>query len=503
MFARTRAVHAIVGQFKTELVMTKARDTARIRRVVAAPMELAGSLIIVPLVIFFFGSFWTFESQLAPSSAMFEQSRAAAGEARSIRSITTYMLPEGTRWTEGTKLRIGDSITFAVPELRHRFSLAIQVDANDRYRVFWSSDGSSFRELWTVPKARGSGLRTRKREFSPPTGPIRQLRVMPVDSILCPGIHLTHTTAVFLAAAFKPSHNPHKIGTKNGYIGCELAQMFARASVHVTIVTRSRLLSDSEPEISEALTQYFRDEGITVLDSLSYDRIEKTPSGIGLSIHKDGRLQVIEAEQVLASSGRAPNIEGLGLEAAGVVLNGHGGIKIDDHMRTSKPGVYAAGDVTAQDQFVYMAAYGAKIASQNALNGDSLKYDRTVMPAVVFTDPLVASVGLTQAQAKAIGYKAKTTVLDLKHVPRALAARDTRGLIKLVADANTKRLLGAHIIAPEGADSIQTAAIAIFQGMTFDDLAQMIFPYLTTVEGLKLAAQTFDKDVTKLSCCAG
>jgi len=88
-------------------------------------------------------------------------------------------------------------------------------------------------------------------------------------------------------------------------------------------------------------------------------------------------------------------------------------------------------------------------------------------------------------------------------VPRALAARDTRGLIKLVADADTNRLLGAHIIAPEGADSIQTAAIAISQRMTVDDLAQMIFPYLTTVEGLKLAAQTFDKDVTKLSCCAG
>ncbi len=288
-----------------------------------------------------------------------------------------------------------------------------------------------------------------------------------------------------------------------GYIGCELAQMFARAGVRVTIVTRSRLLADSEPEISEALTQYFRDEGITVLDSLSYDRIEKTPSGIALSIHQDGRLRVIEAEQVLASSGRTPNTEGLGLDEAGVALNGHGGIIIDDRMRTSKPDVYAAGDVTAEDQFVYMAAYGAKIASHNALNGDSLKYDNTAMPAVVFTDPQVATVGLTQVQAEVIGYKAKTTVLDLKYVPRALAARDTRGLIKLVADADTNRLLGAHIIAPEGADSIQTAAIAISQGMTVDDLAQMIFPYLTTVEGLKLAAQTFDKDVTKLSCCAG
>ncbi len=288
-----------------------------------------------------------------------------------------------------------------------------------------------------------------------------------------------------------------------GYIGCELAQMFARAGVEVTIVTRSRLLSDGEPEISEALTQFLRDEGVTVLDSLSYDHIKQTRSGVALAIQKDGRLQVIEAEQVLTSSGRTPNIEGLGLEKAGIALNDHGGIKIDDRMRTSKLGVYAAGDITAQDQFVYMAAYGAKIASNNALNGDSLRYDNTAMPAVVFTDPQVASVGLTQKQAEALGYDVKTSVLDLEHVPRALAARDTRGLIKLVADADTKQLLGAHLIAPEGADSIQTAAIAISQGMTYDDLAQMIFPYLTTVEGLKLTAQTFDKDVAKLSCCAG
>lgn len=94
-------------------------------------------------------------------------------------------------------------------------------------------------------------------------------------------------------------------------------------------------------------------------------------------------------------------------------------------------------------------------------------------------------------------------MLTLDNVPRALAARDARGLIKLVADRQTGRLLGAHLIAPEGADSIQTAAMAIKAGMTYSELAETIFPYLTTVEGLKLAAQAFDKDVAKLSCCAG
>ena len=150
-----------------------------------------------------------------------------------------------------------------------------------------------------------------------------------------------------------------------------------------------------------------------------------------------------------------------------------------------------------------MAAYGAKLAAKNALNGDSLAYDNSAMPAIVFTDPQVASVGYTEAVARAAGVKTRVSTIGLDQVPRALAARDTRGLIKLVADADGDRLIGAHICAPEGADSIQTAAMAIRGRLTVKEVAETIFPYLTTVEGLKLAALAFDKEVTKLSCCAG
>ena len=287
-----------------------------------------------------------------------------------------------------------------------------------------------------------------------------------------------------------------------GYIGCELAQMFARAGVNVTIVCRSRLLPAAEPEIGEALTGYFRDEGITVRDGLSYRHIERTDGGISLSLDSGKGDQRIEAELVLAATGNRPNTAGLDLENAGVALLANGGIQVDDRMRTSRSGVYAAGDVTGRDQFVYMAAYGARIAAQNALNGDNRRYDNQAMASVVFTDPQVASVGLTEAAARDSGLAVKTSVLPLEYLPRALAAHDTRGLIKLVAEAATMRLIGAHILAPEGADSIQTAALAIRQKLGVNDLADMIFPYLTTVEGLKLAAQAFEKDVTKLSCCA-
>ena len=289
-----------------------------------------------------------------------------------------------------------------------------------------------------------------------------------------------------------------------GYVGAELAQTFARAGVRVTLVFRSCLLPEVEPEIGQALAGYLADEGVTIVGGLTYDFVRRTEDGgVALAITRNGGSETLTGDRILVATGRTPNTETLGLTEAGVARTLSGAIVVDDRMRTSKDGVYAAGDVTGRDQFVYMAAYGAKLAAKNALNSNSLRYDSTSMPAIVFTDPQVASVGLTEDQAKSAGHSVRTSVLSLDNVPRALAARDTRGLIKLVADGVTRKLLGAHILAPEGADSIQTAALAIRCGLTIDDLSETIFPYLTTVEGLKLAAQAFDKDVKKLSCCAG
>jgi mercury(II) reductase len=288
-----------------------------------------------------------------------------------------------------------------------------------------------------------------------------------------------------------------------GYVGAELAQMFVRAAVQVTLICRSRLLPRAEPEIGAALTGYFRDEGISVVSGVVYRSIRASEAGVTLTLRRDGEDLTLEADRVLIATGRTPNTEDLGLAERGVGTTANGGVVVDERMRTTAPGIYAAGDVTGQDAFVYMAAYGAKLAAKNALNGDSLHYDNSAMPAVVFTDPQVASVGLTEAAARRAGRQVRVSTIGLDQVPRALAARDTRGLIKLVADADSGKLLGAHILAPEGADSIQAAALAIKCGLTVHELADTIFPYLTTVEGLKLAALAFDKQVTKLSCCAG
>jgi mercuric reductase len=288
-----------------------------------------------------------------------------------------------------------------------------------------------------------------------------------------------------------------------GFIGVELGQMFARARVKVTICCRSRLLPEAEPEVSAALAEYLRQEGVTVCQGVGYQKIEKGGKGIQLTCQTPEGARVIEAAQVLATTGRKPNTKNLHIAKAGIVLNGKGGVAVNEYMQTGHPDVYAVGDVTGEDMFVYMAAYGGKLAALNALEGNKRKYSNEAMPSVVFTDPQVAAVGLTEAAAKARGYDVKTSVITLDNVPRHIAARDTRGLIKLVADRKTDRLLGATILAPEAGDSIQTVAMALKARLTTEELADTIFPYLTAVEGVKLAAQGFKKDVKKLSCCAG
>ena len=171
-------------------------------------------------------------------------------------------------------------------------------------------------------------------------------------------------------------------------------------------------------------------------------------------------------------------------------------------MRTSALNIYAAGDCTNQPQYVYVAAAAGTRAARNMMGGDAV-LDLSVVPGVVFTDPQVATVGLTEQEAEAQKLDVHSRTLTLDNVPRALANFDTVGFIKLVADKQTGRLLGAQILSAEAGELIQPATLAIRNGMTVQELGDQLFPYLTMVEGLKLCAQTFFKDVSQLSCCAG
>ena len=281
-------------------------------------------------------------------------------------------------------------------------------------------------------------------------------------------------------------------------VAVELAQAYARLGAKVTILARSTLFSREDPLIGETITQAFAAEGIEVITHSRAQSIAYRDDEFIVATNR-GELR---GNKLLVATGRAPNTSSLALGTVGMKTDERGAIVVNERLETSAPGIYAAGDCTNQPQFVYVAAAGGTRAAVNMLGGNAT-LDLSAMPAVVFTDPQIATVGLSEAAAHSEGIETESRVLTLDNVPRALANFDTRGFIKVVAEAGTGRLLGVQAVAAQAGELIQTAAIALRARMTVDDLADQLFPYLTMVEGLKLAAQTFKKDVKQLSCCAG
>ncbi|MFV2059701.1 MAG: mercury(II) reductase [Gammaproteobacteria bacterium] len=290
----------------------------------------------------------------------------------------------------------------------------------------------------------------------------------------------------------------HLIVLGASVVALELAQAFRHLGAEVTVLARSTLLSKEDPDIGAGLTTVFEDEGITVMLHTSPESVSHESNQFTLKTNNGE----VRGDQLLVATGRMSNSAALGLDKAGVKADKRGAIMIDDHMCTNVANIYAAGDCTSQPQFVYVAAAAGTRAARN-MTGDDVAIDLSVMPAVVFTDPQVATVGLTEQQANEQGLNVDSRTLDLENVPRALANMDTRGFIKLVAEKDSGRIVGCQILANEGGEIIQTATLAISNRMTIDSLANQLFPYLTMVEGLKLTAQTFNKDVKQLSCCAG
>ncbi|MGH2581387.1 MAG: FAD-dependent oxidoreductase, partial [Anaerolineales bacterium] len=286
-------------------------------------------------------------------------------------------------------------------------------------------------------------------------------------------------------------------------VALELGQAMARFGVDVLILQRSpRLIPDQEPDASRAIKDYFEREGIAVVTGVQIERLSRAGQKRTVHARVAGRERQFSADQILMALGREANTEGMGLDTVGVEVDADGRVIVDASMQTSNPAIYAAGDVTINPEFVYVAAAGGSLAAQNALAEGKKPLDLSTMPSVIFTDPQIAAVGFTEARAREKGFDVITSVIGLEYVARAQAARDTRGLIKLVADKASRRLLGAHLVAAEAGEAIQTAALAIKFGATIDDLTDTLFPYLTQVEGIKLAALAFDKDLAMLSCCA-
>lgn len=299
-------------------------------------------------------------------------------------------------------------------------------------------------------------------------------------------------------AVFSNETPEHLLVIGSSVVAVEQAQAFRRLGSKVTILARSTLLSSEDPNLGAGLADAFRAEGIAVCEHTHASAVGYESGQFVLETQKGP----IRGDRLLIATGRAPNTRDLGLEQIGAETDKRGGVKVEEHLRTSVEHIYATGDCTDLPQLVYVAAAGGTRAAVNMTGGDA-RLDLSAMPAVIFTEPQVATVGLDEGQARVRGIETETRTLSLEHVPRALANFETRGFVKLVTEAGSHRLLGAQILAAEAGEMIQTAALAVHNGMTVEALGDLLFPYLVHVEALKLCAQTFTKDVEQLSCCAG
>jgi len=288
------------------------------------------------------------------------------------------------------------------------------------------------------------------------------------------------------------------------FVAVEMAQIYAHFGTKVVILQRSpRIIPEEEEEISEALKGYLEEEGIEVHTGVKVLEVYPSGSQKGVKAEIGGGVREFKGEVLLMATGISPNTQSLNLTSVGVEVDERGFIKTDEYMKTGNPRIYAAGDVVGRMPLVTVAAMEGTIAAENALKGSQpRKVDYTLIPRAIFTHPNVASVGMTEREAREKGLEVKSRTLDIYHVPKARAIRDAKGLIKIVAEAETERVIGIHILAPEAAEVIHQGVLIIRNGMTVKDVIDKIDVYPTLSEMVKLCAQSFYKDVKRLSCCA-
>jgi mercuric reductase len=309
---------------------------------------------------------------------------------------------------------------------------------------------------------------------------------------------LTSTTAMELEAL------PESMIVLGGSaVGLELGQVFARLGVRVTVLELlPHLLAGEEEDAAEELRRHLEAEGLQIVTDVEVRSVERGGTRVIVHGRTSGGDRVFEGERLLAATGRRPSTGSLGLDSAGIETDAKGFIRVDDGMRTSNPTVYAAGDVAGLPGFVYVAAAAGRVAAENAVGAGGGTVDLRAVPRVAFTSPQVASVGVGPGQARERGIEVDVSRLGLEHVPRAIVEHRTEGWIQVVADRESGRILGAQAVAPNAAELLGEATVAVRLGLTIEDVTDTLHPYLTWVEGFKLAVQAFRTDVSKLSCCA-
>jgi len=285
-------------------------------------------------------------------------------------------------------------------------------------------------------------------------------------------------------------------------LGLEFAQMYSRFGTKVTLLQRSdRIIPEEEPEISEMLHSYLKEEGIEIHTGVKLESVSKN-GRYKISSTIKGKPVTFEADQLLMATGRRPNTEKLMLENAGITTLDSGAVKVDNEMRTNIPNIFAVGDVIGEPMLETVAAKEGSIAASNALFGMHKKIDFNAVPHAIFTSPQVASVGITEKKARERYGVCSCKTLLMSDVPKAVIVNKTKGVIKMVVEPKTQRILGVHILSDLAADIIHEAALAVKHQLTVDDIIDTVHVFPTMSESIKLVATSFKKDLKRLSCCA-
>lgn len=273
-----------------------------------------------------------------------------------------------------------------------------------------------------------------------------------------------------------------------GYVGCEFAQMYARFGTSVTLVQRyGQLLPQEDAEVVAELQRVFQAEGIELALAAEAVRVRPVGDGVALTVYRNGREQELRAERLMLAAGREPNTKELNLAAAGVQTSRAGFIRVNEGLEASTPGVWALGDVRGGPMFTHTARDDARIVYENVMKGAGLSTQDRVVPYAVFTDPQLGRVGMNEKQARAAGYRLKVGRYEGRKVAKARALGEPAGLIKIVADADTDRLLGASVLLAEGAEVVHELVSAIALGARYTELRSLIHIHPTLAEGLSSA----------------
>jgi len=282
----------------------------------------------------------------------------------------------------------------------------------------------------------------------------------------------------------------------------EFSQIFHHFGVKVTVLQRSgRVLSRFDPMIGEALKRYLENEGIIIHTSTTVKEVQRTGNGVKAIVEVRGERKVISAERLMLASGLSPHTETLNAGKAGVTLSERGFVKVNNYMQTSRKHIYAAGDVTGIMPLETVAAKQGNAAVLNMFENANKTIDYQAVPKAVFTSPEVAAVGITEEEFMEKHDTCLCTTVEMEHVEKAAAIKDTRGFIRMVLDPETKQVIGVHIIGPMAADIITAAVYAIENRMTIYDIRDTVHVFPTLSEIIKKAAQSFEQDLDEMACC--